>query len=300
MTRIVVAGSINIDYVLRTPTLPGAGETISGSDFLVVGGGKGANQAVACARLGADTALLGFVGSDAAGRDCLIRLAAENLDKDSLMTAKDKTTGSALIFVAENGENCIGISAGANTMLDASVIESKAPLISQADFLLLQLETPLDGIVAAAKLAKQQGTQVILNPAPAQSLPDDLLANVDILTPNQTEAAELSGMPCMTRDEAAAASNWLIDNGPTTVIITLGEQGALVNDGDTITMVNAPTVDVIDTVAAGDTFNGALAVALSEGQPLIEAARFATRAASLAVTKAGAQPAIPYRRDLRS
>lgn len=298
IVSIVVAGSINVDYVLRTPHIPLAGETVSGGEFAIFGGGKGANQAVACARLGANTALIGCVGSDAAGRDCTLRFLEEGINRNSIQSCQEFNTGSAMIFVADDGENCIGISAGANAMLGAAAIAEKAPLIASADILLLQLETPIDGINEAVRIAKDNDTTIILNPAPAQPLEAALLAKVDILTPNETEAALLTEMDCNTLADAELCSQRLRDMGPDIVIITLGEAGALINDKGCISTVDAAVVSAIDTVGAGDTFNGALAVALSERKTLQEAAAFATKAAAIAVTRRGAQASIPLRSEI--
>lgn len=297
---IVVAGSINVDYALATPRIPLAGETLTGDAFAISRGGKGANQAVACCRLGATTVLIGCVGDDAAGRDTLIALTSEGLITDQVTTVRGQHTGSAVIFVAADGENCIGISAGANAALDESRIRQHAAPIESAHYLLVQLETPLAGVRAAIDIAKAADTQVILNPAPACELDDALLAGVDILTPNQGEAALLSGLPCDDLEQAERASEALIERGAKTVIITLGAHGALVNDGDSCQRVPAPDVEAVDTVAAGDTFSGALAVALVEGQSLLAAVDFANRAAAVAVTRRGAQDAIPRRREVEA
>ncbi|MEL7296064.1 MAG: ribokinase [Pseudomonadota bacterium] len=302
MTRpadIAVVGSINVDYVLRVPRLPKPGETLAGETFSVFGGGKGANQAVACARLGAQTALIACVGDDGAGRERIAALANDGVETSSIDAIVDTSTGSAMIFVAASGENCIGISAGANAELDAERISTHRDALAHARIVLVQLETPVAGVRTAVELAADAGATVILNPAPATTIDATVLRHVDLLTPNQSEATALCGLPCNNRDEADAASEALREQGPQTVIITLGADGAWVNErGERYHVPAATPKRIVDTVAAGDTFNGALAVALSEGQALPSAVAFANRAAAIAIGRHGAQDSIPFRTEV--
>ncbi|MEM7763173.1 MAG: ribokinase [Pseudomonadota bacterium] len=296
---IVVVGSINVDYVLRVPTLPRPGETLGGDTFSIFGGGKGANQAVACARLGAQTALIACVGDDSAGRERIEALNNDGIDTHGIDAIVNSSTGSAMIFVAANGENCIGISAGANAALDSARVMTHRDTLAAARIILVQLETPLAGVGTAVELAARGDATVILNPAPATQLDAALLGHVDILTPNQSEATALCGLPCADREAADAASEALRALGPQTVIITLGADGAWVNDRGERYHVPAATPErIVDTVAAGDTFNGAMAVALAEGESLPTAVAFANRAAAIAIGRHGAQDSIPFRTEV--
>ncbi|MEM8546764.1 MAG: ribokinase [Pseudomonadota bacterium] len=292
---IVILGSANADYSLRVPAIPAPGETLTGTDFRVAQGGKGANQAVACARLGGHAAFIACVGDDGAGRDALTAYANAGLVTDHVHTTEGLATGSAVIFVADSGENCIGIAAGANAALSRARVDASAATVAAAEILLMQLEAPLDTVVYAAALARAHQTRVVLNPAPAQTLDPSLLTHVDILTPNETELAILTGQPVASRTDIVAAAQALKQQGPSTVIVTLGSAGAALVTDDTVTVIDAPVVDASDTTAAGDTFNGALVVALAEGQTLAAAVHFANRAAALSVTRRGAIDAIPTR-----
>ncbi|MEN7341396.1 MAG: ribokinase [Pseudomonadota bacterium] len=299
--RIVVVGSVNVDYVLTTPRIPKAGETLAGDRFAIHGGGKGANQALACARLGGSTSLIACVGDDNAGRERLIELSESGINTTPVQSVPKTSTGSAVIFVADDGENCIGICAGANNALDTKAVDAHSALIRDAQILLVQLETPDSGINTALETAHAAGLTVILDPAPARVLSDRTLSLVSILTPNQTEASALSGMPCDTEEHARAVSEHLRSKGPETVVITMGEHGALVNhQGDIVRCPAASAGHVVDTVAAGDTFAGALAVGLAEERPLMEAVLFANRAAAISVTRHGAGPSIPHRHEVEA
>lgn len=291
---VTVVGSVNVDYSMRVPTLPRHGQTLAGSDFDICLGGKGANQAVAAARLGAAARLIACVGDDDGGRQALAAFADDGLDASGVVTDANAHTGSALIFVDAAGENCIGVSPGANARLTPAHIDSHAAALAAAQSLLLQLETPAETVLRAATTARAAGCRVILNPAPLRGpLADALLAEVDVITPNAHEAADLAGVTITTPEDAERAAQALRDRGPGIVVITLGEQGALALTDAGAEHVAAPVVDAIDTVGAGDTFNGALAVALARGDSLSDALRFAVTAASLSTLKRGAQPSIP-------
>jgi len=290
--RIVVVGSSNTDLVVTLPALPKPGETLLGGDLLTAQGGKGANQAVAAARLGAAVTLVGCVGDDDFGATSLAQYAREGMDTSRIRVVAGAPSGVALIFVGATGENMIAVAPGANLRLTPADIEAAAPVIQAADVLLLQLETPLATVLSAARLAHAAGVKVILNPAPAQPLPASLLALVDVLTPNEREALLVSGLPADAAPTAAAAR--LHSLGVKTVVITLGAAGALIKTAEQAAFT-APgfRVSAVDTVAAGDAFNGGLAVALAQGQPLATAVRFANAVAAVAVTRPGAQASLP-------
>ena len=299
--KILVLGSVNADHVLDVKSLPAPGETMVGSKYRVVAGGKGANQAVACARLGGNTQFLACVGDDTEGHTTIASLSRDGMDTSAIAISRDSRTGVALIFVNAQGENCIGISAEANSEIGPEDIRGNASLIASADYLLMQLEIPIESVTLAAEIASERQTRVILNPAPAtDSIPERLLACTDIITPNQTEAEILTGVTVETEDGAERAAVLLHQRGIETVIITMGKTGAFVSDPDGKRMIAGHTVEAVDTTAAGDTFNGALTVALSEDKSLDEAVSFANSAAAISVTRAGAQPSIPYRKDLQA
>ena len=290
--RIVVVGSSNTDLVVTLPALPKPGETLLGGDLLTAQGGKGANQAVAAARLGAAVTLVACVGDDDFGAASLAQYAREGMDTSQIRVAAGTPSGVALIFVGASGENMIAVAPGANLRLTTADIEAAAPVIQTADVLLLQLETPLATVLSAARLAHAAGVKVILNPAPAQPLPASLLALVDVLTPNEREALLVSGLPATATPMAAAEH--LHNLGVKTIVVTLGAAGALVKTaGHAAFTVPSFRVPAVDTVAAGDAFNGGLAVALAQGQPLAAAVRFANAVAAVAVTRPGAQSSLP-------
>ena len=303
-SKILVVGSLNMDLVAFAPRIPVAGETLTGHTFLSVPGGKGANQAYAAAQLGASVAMLGRVGGDDLGRQLRENLASSGCDVSGVLVTKDSTTGIALIFVADSGQNSIVIVAGANGKLSPEDVAGAASRFDGAAYVLLQLESPLATVVAAARAARRAGARVILDPAPAPSsaLPGELLANVDILTPNETEAAILAGVsPRRLNAQEAFDVAWrLRASGPSTVIVKLGEQGVALVTADGSQVLPAPKVNAVDTTAAGDVFNAALAVALSEGAEIAAACQFANRAAALSVTRRGAQSAAPSRADLEA
>jgi ribokinase len=301
MAKIAVIGSLNMDLVAVAPRIPVAGETIIGSSFLTAPGGKGANQAYAAAKLGGETAMLGRVGADDFGRAMRKNLADVGCNATGVRDVAGPS-GVALIFVAESGANSIVVAPGANHKLMPNDIAGDAQLFDGCSVVLLQLETPLETVTAAAHYAKQRGARVILDPAPApaSALPEELLNTVDILTPNESEAAMLAGLPPrpLTADEAGDIARTLQAKGTPTVIVKLGEQGCLLADGTEQTLIRAPKVKAVDTTAAGDVFNAALAVALSEGKNLKAACEFAVKAGSVSVTRMGAQSSAPSRAEI--
>ena len=294
---IFVLGSVNIDHVLNTPALPRPGETISGQGYSIFPGGKGANQAVACARLAGDTRFMACMGSDAFSNSLVQSFRETGMDTSLIEQIDGCNTGIALIFVDQRGENCIGISAEANARLSAEKVESREVDIASSGFLLVSLETPLEGVYAAADIARNNHTTVVLNPAPAQPLSDDLLGCIDIITPNQTEAEVLTGVAVHNFHSAEQAASVLHGKGIGTVVITMGSQGAFISDHSGTRMIDSVKVTAVDTTAAGDTFNGAMVVALAEGHSIDEAACFANGAAALSVTRSGAQASIPARAE---
>ncbi|WP_312559929.1 ribokinase [Atlantibacter hermannii] len=296
--KLVVLGSINADHILNLESFPKPGETLTGSHYQVAFGGKGANQAVAAGRSGADIAFIACVGDDDTGRRVCTQLASDKIDITPVATIADESTGVALIFVNAEGENVIGISAGANSALTPERVNAQHDLIAQASALLMQLESPVESVLAAAKIAKQNNTSVILNPAPARTLSDELLGLVDIITPNETEAEKLTGVKVESDDDAAQAAQRLHDKGINTVIITLGSRGVWASRDGKGQRVPSFKVEAVDTIAAGDTFNGALVTALLEGKALSDAIRFAHAAAAIAVTRRGAQPSVPWRHEI--
>lgn len=296
--KLAVLGSINADHILNTEHFPRPGETVIGTRYNVAFGGKGANQAVAAGRSGADIAFIACVGEDDIGERIRQQLASDGIDIAPVEAVAGTTTGVALIFVNGEGENVIGIHAGANGALTTNYLQRYQRYIEQASALLMQLESPLETVIAAARLAKQHQTQVILNPAPACELPDELLALVDIITPNETEAEKLTGIAINDLDDAARAAQVLHGKGIATVIITLGSKGVWLSEAGQGQQVAGFRVQAVDTIAAGDTFNGALVTARLEGKTLAEAVRFAHAAAAIAVTRPGAQPSVPWRAEI--
>lgn len=291
--NILVIGSSNTDMTIRASRLPAPGETILGGEFKMGRGGKGANQAVAAKRLGGNVTFVCKVGNDVFGNESVQAYAAEGMDI-SLILRSEKPSGTALIMVDDSGENCISVAPGANGDISVEDIRSVADLIRSASYLILQLEIPVAAVVEAAHIAHEAGVCVILNPAPATKLPESIFADIDILTPNQTETAILTGIS----DDPDKAVARLAELGVGRIVMTRGSKGSAVYENGKCTLVDACKVNAIDATAAGDTFCGALCVGLSEGLDLVEAARFATRASALTVQKMGAQESIPYRKDL--
>ncbi|MFP2421983.1 ribokinase [Pseudescherichia vulneris] len=296
--NLVVLGSINADHILNLESFPRPGETVTGSQYQVAFGGKGANQAVAAGRSGANIAFIACTGDDDTGERVRKQLASDNIDVEPVTVVAGESTGVALIFVNGEGENVIGIHAGANAALSTTLVAEQQQRIARADALLMQLESPLESVQAAAEIAHRNNTTVVLNPAPARALSDDLLALVDIITPNETEAEKLTGVRVTNDDEAARAAQVLHDKGIRTVIITLGSRGVWASQQGNGQRVPGFKVQAIDTIAAGDTFNGALMTALLEGEALPDALRFAHAAAAIAVTRKGAQPSVPWRKEI--
>ncbi|MCI6319078.1 MAG: ribokinase [Bacteroidales bacterium] len=291
--NILVIGSSNTDMTIRASRLPAPGETILGGEFKMGRGGKGANQAVAAKRLGGNVTFVCKVGNDVFGNESVQAYAAEGMDISRILRS-EKPSGTALIMVDDSGENCISVAPGANGDISVEDIRSIADLIRSASYLILQLEIPVAAVVEAAHIAHEAGVCVILNPAPATKLPESIFADIDILTPNQTETAILTGIS----DDPDKAVARLAELGVGRIVMTRGSKGSAVYENGKCTLVDACKVNAIDATAAGDTFCGALCVGLSEGLDLVEAARFATRASALTVQKMGAQESIPYRKDL--
>ncbi len=296
--RVTVVGSYNTDLLVQTPRMPIKGETILGGPFHVGPGGKGANQAVAAARLGADVTMVVKVGQDTFGDQARDNLAREGVRPDFILRTAETHTGAALILVDAAGENMIVVAGGANALLTPHDVDAAQAAITGAEALLVQLETPLASIERAVHLAHAAGVKVVLNPAPAQALSPALLRQVDVLTPNETEAQLITGRLVTTPAEAEAAARALLDLGVGAVVMTLGAQGALVAAADGVRRVSARPVKVVDTTGAGDCFSGALAVALAEGSALAEAVTFANAAAALSVTRLGTAPAMPTRAEV--
>jgi len=299
MNKLVVLGSVNADHVLKVPSFPRPGETLHGSNYQVIPGGKGANQAVAAARLKADIGFIACVGDDSFGINIRENFKMDGININGIKMQPNTPTGIAMIQVADSGENSICISAEANACLTKQAIEeSDAANIASAEYLLMQLETPLDGIEYAAEIAHQNKTKVILNPAPARDLPDSLLANVDIITPNETEAEVLTGITVNDDDSAQEAANVLHRKGIDIVMITLGAKGVWLSENGRGKIIPGFRVDATDTTAAGDTFNGAFVTGLLEEKPIESAITFAHAAAAISVTRFGAQTSIPAREEV--
>ncbi len=298
MTRVLVVGSSNTDMIVRVPRIPRPGETILGGAFAMAAGGKGANQAVAAARAGGRVTLVARVGDDLFGRQAREGFVRDGIDARFVLTTPGAPSGIALITVDERGENSISVASGANARLSVADVEAAGGAFDAADVVLLQLESPLDAVDAAARAAKGRGIPVILNPAPARELDDALLRLVSVLTPNESEAEMLAGVPVRDADGAREAARRLRDRGPATVVVTLGERGVYALSEGFEGPVPAFAVEAVDATAAGDVFNGALAVALAEKRPLAEALRFAQAAAAISVTRPGAQPSAPTRAEI--
>ncbi|MGQ9524438.1 MAG: ribokinase [Armatimonadota bacterium] len=299
MRRIVVLGSANTDLIVRVPRIPAPGETVLGSDLVRAPGGKGANQAVAAARLGAQVTFIGCIGTDDLGDAYLANLKAEGLDLSYVRRDSQRPSGVALIFVSSDGENAIAVAPGANSAVHPHQVRDAEPAISEADCVVAQLEVPLEAVCCAAELCVHHNVPFVLNPAPAprQALPASLLSQTAVLVPNIHEAAAIVGRNGPPKELAQA----LLSMGPASVAMTLGPNGALVAEpGSAPALVPGMRVRAVDATAAGDCFTAALAVALSEGQILRDAVAFANAAAALSVTKLGAQPSLPTRAELEA
>ncbi len=296
--KIVVIGSTNTDMVIKTIHLPLPGETILGGEFLMNPGGKGANQAVATSRLGGDVAFISKTGNDIFGEQSVENLRREGVNTENIVVDPENPSGVALITVDSRAENCIVVAPGSNMTLKPDDIDKAIKQIEMADIVLLQLEIPIETVEYAAQIAFRNEKRVILNPAPAQKLSDSILKTIYILTPNETEAEILTGVKVTNTDTAKKAAQILLKKNVEIVIITMGANGAFVHTNSLSELIPAPEVKAVDTTAAGDTFNGALAVAVSEGFNIREAVQFANKAASIAVTRLGAQTSTPYRSEV--
>ena len=291
--KVVVVGSFNMDLVVKAGRRPETGETLMGEEFGMFIGGKGSNQAIAAARLGADVTMIGRLGTDLFGDTLMAAHAEESICTDYVIRDTEVGTGIASILIDTDGDNSIVLVPQANMRLTVEDIERASESIAAANVLLLQLEVPIAASQRAAEIAKSNGATVVLNPAPAQELPDDFLAQVDILTPNEVETESLSGVRVSTTTDAERAAKVLLDKGLSAVILTLGERGALLLTSDLTQQVPAYSVEVVDTTAAGDAFCGALATGLARGENLVDAVAFANAAGALAVTVLGAAPSMP-------
>ncbi|WP_114749580.1 ribokinase [Pleomorphovibrio marinus] len=298
MGKILIIGSTNTDMVIVADHFPAPGETIIGGTFLMNPGGKGANQAVAAARLGGEVAFISKVGQDVFGQQAIQNLKNEGIDTTGVAIDPEEPSGVAQITVDKSAENCIVVAPGANMALSREDLEKRMGLIESAEIVLAQLEVPLSTISFALARAYEMGKKTILNPAPAVPLPDDLYKSLYMITPNQSEAEILTGIKVTDEKSSKMAAEWFLRKGVKVVIITLGADGAFLYDGNEEIQLPAPKVKAVDTTAAGDTFNGALAVAIAKKWSLKDALAFANKAAAQTVTKMGAQSSIPFWREL--
>lgn len=296
--RIVVIGSTNTDMVIKSNELPKPGETVLGGKFQMIPGGKGANQAVAAATLDGEVTFVTKLGNDMFGKQAISNFEERGIDTQFIRTDENTPSGVALIMVDDKGENSISVALGANNELNSIDIVNAEDVIANAAFVLIQLEIPVETVAHAIEIAAKHGTKVILNPAPARELSAEMLKNVAIITPNETETELLTGIKVTDEQSAQKASIKLNEIGVETVIITMGSKGAYVYSADVNRLVPSVKVEAVDTTAAGDTFNGALAVVLAEGTELIEAVDFANKAAACSVTKMGAQTSAPTRKEV--
>lgn len=294
---ILVIGSSNTDMTAKTQELPRPGETVLGGVFTMGAGGKGANQAVAAQRLGGDVKFICKVGKDMFGDNAIAQYKKEGLDTSGILRS-ELPSGVALIYVDSHAENCIVVASGANGDLTEADIEASAPAIKDCGILLLQLESPIPSVLKAAKMAHEAGAMVVLNPAPACPLPEEILRYIDLFIPNETELSTFSGLPVNNAEDALKAAKAMQAKGVGKLIVTMGSKGALICEGGPSDFVPAHKVKAVDTTAAGDTFCGALCVAISEGKDLRAATEFATAASALTVQKMGAQNSIPFRKDI--
>ncbi|MBO9657857.1 MAG: ribokinase [Chitinophagaceae bacterium] len=296
--KIIVVGSTNMDMVVKTSHIPAHGETVLGGSFFMNPGGKGANQAVAVARLGGETIFISKMGNDVFGKQSFQLFDEEGIDTRYILSDDELPSGVALITVDQEGENSIVVAPGANASLLPPDMEAALSDINSSSIILMQLEIPLETVLFLVKYASKKDIKVILNPAPATALPSELLTHVDIITPNRTEASMLSGIDVTDLESAKEAAKLIHAMGVKNVVITMGSLGAVVFNGEQHHLIPAHAVKTVDTTAAGDCFNGALAVSLSEGKDLLDAVRFACEAAAVCVTRLGAQSSIPYRNEL--
>ena len=296
--KIVVVGSTNMDMVIKTGHIPVPGETVLSGSFFMNPGGKGANQAVAVARLGGEVTFISKVGNDVFGKQSVQLFDEEGINTFYLLSDDALPSGVALITVDDSGENSIVVASGANANLQPADVSEALAGIQDIGIILMQLEIPMDTVRYVAEYAAGQKAKLILNPAPMQDLSPELLCHIDILTPNKTEAEMLCGIKVKDEEDAKRAAIQIHEMGVKAVVITLGPKGAVICDDGSITSVASTKVKAVDTTAAGDVFNGALSVALSEGKALTEAVQFACNVAAISVTRMGAQTSIPYRNEL--
>jgi len=296
--KILVIGSSNTDMIIKSNRIPREGETVTGGTYFSAAGGKGANQAVAAARAGGDVTFIAKVGRDDLGNKALEGYKKESMNIEHIFVDNDSHSGVALILVDEQGQNSISVAPGANAQLLPEDILPLETLICEHEFILMQLEMPLETVQTVAKMVAGKGIKVVLDPAPAQDLPDELLKHIHIITPNETEAELLTGIVPADQFMASRSAGVLKEKGLEIVLITMGEQGTLISDDTQEHMVDAFKVDAVDSTAAGDVFNGSLMVALSEGKDWDQAITFANAAAAISVTRMGAQPSIPQRSEI--
>ena len=298
MKKIIVIGSSNVDMVVRTSHLPAPGETILGGEFFMNQGGKGANQAVAIKRLGGNLIFMAKLGNDVLGRQSVGYFKKEGIDTRYIALDEDSASGVALISVDDHAENSIVVASGANMLLNEQDVDKMLEEMCEGDILLMQLDIPLQTVEYAARKAFGKGVKVVLNPAPARSLPKELFRHLYMVTPNRIEAEMLTGIKIANDADVEKVAEEICAMGVKNVIITLGSKGCLIREEGVSYRIDAFKVEPVDTTAAGDTFNGALCVGLSEGMDLKQAAVMASKASSIAVTRMGAQSSIPYREEL--
>ncbi len=298
--KITVVGSCNTDMVIKADRLPIPGETVLGGKFFMNPGGKGANQAVAAARMGGNVTLISKTGNDVFGKQSVMLYDSENIHTNYIFSDPNNPSGVALITVDSNGENCIVVASGANANLFPADIDKAISSIESSNMVLMQLEIPIETVEYVAEIAQKKDIKVILNPAPARALSDKLLKNLYIIIPNRSEAEILSGIKVTDLEKARMAADIISAKGVNIVVITLGSEGALIKEYDQYHFVEAVKVDAVDTTAAGDVFCGTVCVGLAEGKTIIEAVKMAAKAAAITVTRMGAQSSIPYRTELLS
>ncbi|MCP9768556.1 ribokinase [Lacihabitans sp. LS3-19] len=300
LNKIIVVGSSNTDMVIKSGKLPAPGETILGGEFFMNAGGKGANQAVAAARLGGKTVFVCKVGTDIFGDQALQQFDKEGIDTSFVFTDPILPSGVALINVDAKGENSITVASGANSTLSENELDKASLIFEAEDLLLIQLETPLETVIHTIKNAAAKGLKIVLNPAPATNLPEEIFQYLFAITPNETEAEILTGISVTDENSAQKAAEILMQKGVENVVITLGSKGAYLKNENFSGIISTEKVDALDTTAAGDCFSGAFCVGVLEGKTIENAVKFACQAASISVTRMGAQASIPYRNELNS
>ncbi|MDN3205037.1 ribokinase [Algoriphagus sediminis] len=298
MKKILVVGSSNTDMVVKSIKLPKPGETVLGGDFFSFAGGKGANQAVAAAKLNGDVIFMAKVGQDLYGEAAIEGFKRVGIDTSKILKDPQVHSGVALIMVDERGENCISVASGANNTFTESDIDNLDDCLDDVEFVLIQLEIPMDIVEYLVEKCESHGKKVVLNPAPAANLSSDCLSKLEIITPNEIETEILTGIKIQDVESAKAAAEKLRAHGVSTVIITMGSKGAYFSTETESGLIPSFPVEAVDTTAAGDTFNGALVVGLNEGKDLKEAISFASKAASISVTRMGAQDSQPFRDEI--